>query len=66
MNQEEAVEQVMQYVDDGFFCVEAVLKTLADMKGIESEYIPAIASGLAAGVARTSQICGAVSGAFWA
>ena len=33
------------------------------MKGVESDYIPGIASGLAAGVARTSQICGAVSGA---
>ena len=63
MDRDEAIELAMGYVDDGFFCVEAVLKTLADMKGIESEYIPAIASGLAAGVARTSQICGAVSGA---
>jgi len=63
MDREEAVNRSMGYVGDGFFCVEAVLKTLADLKGVESEYIPAIASGLAAGVARTSQICGAVSGA---
>ncbi|TFH19256.1 C_GCAxxG_C_C family protein [Candidatus Bathyarchaeota archaeon] len=63
MNREESVQRSMRYVDEGFLCVEAVLKTLADLKGIESEYIPAIASGMAAGVARTSQICGAVSGA---
>jgi C_GCAxxG_C_C family probable redox protein len=63
MNREESVQRAMRYVDEGFLCVEAVLKTLADLKGIESEYIPAIASGMAAGVARTSQICGAVSGA---
>ncbi len=63
MNREESVQRSMRYVDEGFLCVEAVLKTLADLKGVESEYIPAIASGMAAGVARTSQICGAVSGA---
>jgi C_GCAxxG_C_C family probable redox protein len=63
MNREEAVQRALKYADEGFLCVEAVLKTLADLKGIESELIPAIASGLAAGVARTSQICGAVTGA---
>ncbi|MBD3206900.1 hypothetical protein GF319_11245 [Candidatus Bathyarchaeota archaeon] len=63
LDKEKAIELSMKYIDDGFLCVEAVLKTLADMKGIESEYIPSIATGLGAGVARTSQICGAVSGA---
>lgn len=63
MDREEAIQRAMGYVDDGFLCVEAVLKTLADLKGVESEYIPGIASGMAAGVARTSQICGAVTGA---
>ncbi len=70
MNREEAIQRAMQYVDDGFLCVEAVLKTLADLKGVESEFIPGIASGMAAGVGRTNQICGAVTGAllglgFW-
>ena len=63
MNREEVVEQAISYADQGFLCVESVLKALADLKGLDSEYIPGIASGLAAGVARTSQICGAVSGA---
>jgi len=63
MNKEETIQRSMKYVDEGFLCVEAVLKTLADLKGLQSEYIPAIASGMAAGVARTSQICGAVTGA---
>ena len=63
MNKEEAIQRSMKYVDEGFLCVEAVLKTLADLKGLQSEYIPGIASGMAAGVARTSQICGAVTGA---
>ena len=60
---EKAIELSMKYVDDGFLCVEAVLKALSDVKGVESDIIPSIASGLGAGVARTGQICGAVSGA---
>jgi C_GCAxxG_C_C family probable redox protein len=63
LDKERAIELSMKYIDDGFLCVGAVLKTLAEMKSIESEYIPSIATGLGAGVARTSQICGAVSGA---
>lgn len=63
MNRKEAIERAVSYADEGFLCVEAVFKTLADLKGVESEYIPAVASGMAAGVARTSQICGAVTGA---
>jgi len=63
MNREEVVEQAISYADQGFLCVESVLKALADLKGLDSEYIPGIASGLAAGFARTSQICGAFSGA---
>ena len=63
MNREQVIDRAIGYADDGFLCVESVLKALADLKGVGSEYIPGIASGLAAGVARTSQICGAVSGA---
>ncbi|MCW4011633.1 MAG: C-GCAxxG-C-C family protein [Candidatus Bathyarchaeota archaeon] len=63
MNREEVIAQAIGYADQGFLCVESVLKALADLKGVDSEYIPGIASGMAAGVARTSQICGAVSGA---
>ena len=63
MDREEAIQRAIGYVDDGFLCVEAVLKTLADLKGVESEYIPGISSGMAAGVGRTNQICGAVTGA---
>ncbi len=63
MRRDEAVELAMEYVDEGFLCVETVLKTFTDLKKVDSEYIPAIASGMAAGVARTSQICGAVTGA---
>lgn len=63
LNQSEAVGKVIKYVGQGFLCVEAVLKTLADAKGVKSEFIPAISTGMGAGIARTGQICGAVTGA---
>ena len=63
MDRKEAVERAVGYRDDGFLCVEAVFRALADLHGTDSDLIPKVASGLAAGVARTSNICGAVSGA---
>jgi len=63
MKRNEAVERAISYADEGFLCVEAVFKTLADMHGTDSDLIPKVASGLAAGIARTSHICGALTGA---
>ena len=48
--------------DAGYYCAETVLLTIADEQGIKSELIPAIATGLCSGIARTSQMCGALSG----
>ncbi len=63
MDRNEAVERAISYIDEGFLCVEAVFKTLADMHGTDSDLIPRVASGLAAGIARTSHVCGALTGA---
>jgi C_GCAxxG_C_C family probable redox protein len=63
MNRNEAVERAINYADEGLLCVEAVFKTLADMHGTDSDLIPRVASGLAAGIARTSHVCGALTGA---
>ncbi len=63
MNREEVIQLAAGYASEGFLCVEAVLKSLADLKGVDSDLIPSISTGMAAGVARTSQICGAVTGA---
>ncbi len=49
--------------ESGWYCTEAVLQALADDQGIESDVIPRIATGFTAGIARTSGLCGAVSGA---
>jgi len=40
MNRNEAVERAVGYTDEGFLCVEAVFKTLADMHGTDSDLIP--------------------------
>jgi len=42
------------------------LLSVAESKNIQSELIPKIASGFCGGIARTSGICGAVSGAIMA
>ena len=46
----------------GFCCAESVLQAIAESRGINSELIPKIATGLCGGIAKTGGICGAVSG----
>lgn len=46
----------------GFCCAESVLQAIAESRGINSELIPRIATGLCGGIAKTGGICGAVSG----
>lgn len=43
-----------------------MLLSVAESKGIRSDLIPRIATGFCGGMARTSNICGAVSGAVMA
>lgn len=47
----------------GFCCAESVLMALAEAKGIKSDIIPRIATGLCSGMSRTSRTCGAINGA---
>jgi C_GCAxxG_C_C family probable redox protein len=60
---EETIRAAEGYAGDGFLCSEAVLLALSESIGVESELIPRIATGFAAGVARTGNVCGALSGA---
>jgi len=48
--------------DQGFCCSESVLQAVAESRGIHSDLIPRIATGLCAGLSRTGGVCGAVSG----
>ncbi len=60
---EETIRAAESYTAKGFLCSEAVLLALGESMGVESELIPRIATGFAAGVARTGNVCGALSGA---
>jgi C_GCAxxG_C_C family probable redox protein len=60
---EKTVRAAEGYAAEGFLCSEAVLLALSESMGVESEFIPRIATGFAAGVARTGNVCGALSGA---
>lgn len=48
--------------DAGLYCAESVLAAVAGQCGIESPLIPAIATGLCSGMARTGGPCGALTG----
>ncbi len=60
---ESTVRAAEGHAADGYLCSEAVLLALAESLGVESELIPRISTGFAAGVARTGNLCGALSGA---
>jgi C_GCAxxG_C_C family probable redox protein len=53
-------------MDAGWSCAESVVAELAHRQGIESDLLPAIATGFCGGVSRTGGMCGAVSGAVMA
>ena len=48
--------------NQGLCCSESVLQAIAESRGIESELVPKIATGLCGGISRSGNICGAVSG----
>ena len=50
--------------EEEWLCSESVFKAIASTQGITGEFIPKIATGLAAGIGRSGEeVCGAVSGA---
>jgi C_GCAxxG_C_C family probable redox protein len=59
---DQVAERSAELFNQGLCCAESVLQALAESRGVRSDQIPRIATGLCAGVARTGGICGAVSG----
>ena len=51
---------------DGLFCAESVLTAVSAEAGVISPLIPCIATGFCSGIARTSGMCGAVTGGIMA
>jgi len=58
----DSYQRSIEEFDKGFYCAESVLKVIAEQQGISSKLIPMIATGLCSGIARTSGMCGAISG----
>ncbi len=58
----EVAEASQRLFDTGYYCAESVLLGIAQERGIDSPLIPGIATGLCSGMARTSGMCGALSG----
>lgn len=50
----------------GLFCAESVLQAVAESQNLVNDLIPRIATGFCSGIARTSGLCGAASGAILA
>ena len=46
----------------GLYCAESVVMVIAEEEGIHSELLPGIATGFCSGMARTCNMCGAVTG----
>ncbi len=61
-NPEQVAQRASELFSSGLCCAESVLQAVAESRGIQSELIPKIATGLCGGIARTGGICGAVSG----
>lgn len=59
-------EKAKAYFQEGYSCAEAVLKSVAEAKGIDSPLIPKIATAFGSGVAGTDGMCGALSGGYLA
>ena len=59
---DQVAQRSEQLFEQGLFCAESVLQAVAESRGIKSDLIPRIATGLCSGLSRTGGICGAVSG----
>lgn len=49
-----------------FNCAESVLLANMERLGVEGDWLPKVASGFGGGIARTGQVCGALTGAVMA
>lgn len=56
--------QARECFNSGFYCSQALLSTYCEDLGLDKEIALKLSCGLAAGMARLSSTCGAVSGAY--
>ncbi|RPI86361.1 MAG: C_GCAxxG_C_C family protein [Chloroflexi bacterium] len=60
---EKTAHRSRELFSSGYACAESVLLAIAEAQGVQSEFLPKIATGFCSGLARTCGTCGAVSGA---
>ena len=58
------VNEVLESFASGFYCSQAMLSTYCEDLGLDKETALKISCGMAAGMARLSSTCGAVTGAY--
>ncbi|HHX57766.1 MAG TPA: C_GCAxxG_C_C family protein [Clostridiales bacterium] len=58
------VDEVLECFNNGFDCSQAILSTYCEEFGLDKETALKLSSGLAAGMGRLCQTCGAVTGAY--
>jgi C_GCAxxG_C_C family probable redox protein len=63
LTRENTIKMAIGYVDQGFLCSESVLMAIRDALQASCLCIPRVATGFAAGLGRTGNLCGAFSGA---
>ena len=63
LSKEETVKLAESYASQRFLCSESCLMALARCQGVDSPLIPRIATGFGAGVGRSGEVCGAITGA---
>ena len=61
-SEEKIAQRSEELFRQGLYCAESVLLAMAEYYGVKSDLIPRIATGFCSGMARTSGLCGAVSG----
>jgi C_GCAxxG_C_C family probable redox protein len=60
---EDVTKRAAELFESDLGCAQSVLLAVAESRGVRSDLIPRIATGLCGGVARTRGMCGAVLGA---
>ncbi|MBN2167737.1 MAG: C_GCAxxG_C_C family protein [Actinobacteria bacterium] len=56
-------EKAVGLFQSGMNCAESVLAANMEVHGVDEDWVPRVASGFGGGIARTGQVCGAITGA---
>jgi len=62
LSKDETMQLAADYAEQGFLCSESVLLALCKSLNVSSELVPRIATGFGAGIGRSGEVCGALSG----